>query len=200
MSKSLQSDIDYMKSLALAGSAGPLNNGSTLFWAGLLYGLAAVGQYAIIRGWLPQTLAMNVIVWFGASVVFAVIAILLAIGRKKAADSTTARAANHAWSAVALGVIAFIMTLFLIIRASGQFQGLYYIIAPVVLIMYGMGWWVSAAMAGKTWLKLVAFGCFLGAPVMGLIADRPEQLLAYAACLILFAMLPGLALMRAQKA
>ncbi len=200
MSDSLQNDIAYMKSLAEAGGAGPLRNGATLFWAGLLYGLAAVGQYSIVVGWLPRTNVMGMIVWFGASIVFGILATCLGFARRREPGSATDRAAGYAWSAVGLGIIAFILTVVIIANRTHEFSSLSFVMAPAILLMYGMGWWVSAKMSGIGWLKLVAIGSFLGAPALGLMSGMPEQLLAYAACLILFAMVPGLVLMRAQKA
>ena len=72
--------------------------------------------------------------------------------------------------------------------------------APVVLILYGVGWWVGGAISGKTWVKWVAFGSFVGAPLITLMAGRPEQLLAYAVCLVAFTTVPGVIVMRGNKA
>jgi len=54
-------------------------------------------------------------------------------------------------------------------------------------------------MSGTQWLKLISLGCFLGAPAISILAAQPEELLAYAACLLLFAMVPGWVLKRAAK-
>jgi hypothetical protein len=80
-----------------------------------------------------------------------------------------------------------------------EFAAISYLIAPVVLILYGIGWWVGGAIANRRWVKMTAFGSFLAAPVIGLLAGRPEQLLAYAACLILFTTVPGILLVRGNK-
>jgi len=200
MSESLQNDIAYMKSLAEAGGAGPLKNGATLFWAGLLYGLASVAQYAMTMGWLPQTEAMGMVIWFGVSIVFGILATFLGFAGRRQGGSATDRASGHAWAAVGIGIMAFIVTVVIVANRSHEFTTVSFLMAPVILLMYGMGWWVSGKMSGIGWVKLVALGCFLAAPALGLMSGMREQLLAYAICLTLFATVPGFVLMRAQKA
>ena len=195
----LQSDIDYMKSLAESGARGPVKNGATLFWAGLLYGAAAVGQYAMAIGWLPRTQVIAVSLWFGASIVFGIIAFTFGRGRNRIEGPVSNRAVNSVWSAVGIGIVMFIVCTAIVANLNNSFQPISYLMAPVVLLMYGMGWWVSGQMSGTGWLKLVSAGCFLGAPALAFLGDRPEQLLAYAVALLLFAMVPGLVLMRAEK-
>ena len=196
----LQSDIDYMKSLAEAGGRGPVKNGATLFWAGLLYGLASIGQYAQIEGWLPRSPVVGPILWLGASVIFAIVAFVCGRGRNRIAGPASDRAVNAVWSAVGIGIILFIVCVAIVANLTASAQAISYLMAPVVLLMYGMGWFVSGQMSGAGWLKLVSLGCFLGAPALAFLGNRPEQMLAYALCLFLFAAVPGLVLMRAEKA
>ncbi len=197
----LQNDIDYIKSLAVAGSTGPLRNGANLVWAGLLYGLAAVAQYAIVVGWLPRNGWISAVVWFGASLVFLAVVLICRFGRGNTVGSQSDKAAETAWSAVGLGIVAFIATTAIIANRvdHSAAAAITYTLAPVILLLYGIGWWVSAVMAKQNWLKLVALGCFAGAPLLALLSGMPEQLLAYALCLVLFATMPGIILMRASR-
>lgn len=197
---SLKSDLDYIKSLAEAGGAGPLKNGASLFWAGLLYGAASIGQYAQIEGWLPRTLVVSMVIWFGASIVFGVLAFTSGLDRWRNNPSTTSRASGSAWSAVGFAIVAFLLCVAFVSSRVANFSAVTFVIAPVILLMYGMGWWVSATMSSQKWLKWIAFGCFASAPLLGLMAGMPEELLAYTACLFLFATVPGYILMRAEKA
>lgn len=196
----LQSDIDYMKSLAEAGGRGPVKNGATLFWAGLLYGAASLGQYALIMGWLPRNQAVAMFLWFGASIAFGIIAFIFGRGRNRIKGPASDRAVNSVWSAVGIGIIMFIICTAIVANLTHTFEPISYLMAPAVLLMYGMGWWVSGQMSDTGWVKLVSVGCFLGAPALALLGNRPEQMLTYAVCLFLFAMVPGLVLMRAEKA
>jgi hypothetical protein len=196
---SLQSDIDYMKSLAEDGGRGPVKNGAILFWAGLLYGGASLAEYGVAMNVLPQTGWFQMTIWFGASLLFAIIAAIFG-RRNRGARSSSAKAYDSAWTAVGIGIAFLILSTFLVARQVQDVQAVTFMIAPVILVMYGMGWWVSAMMSGQGWLKAVSFGCFIGAPLMALMAGRPEQLLAYAVALVLFAAIPGLILMRAARA
>jgi hypothetical protein len=195
----LQSDIDYIKSLAEEGGKGPMRNGATLFWAGLLYGLAAIGQYAVIKGYLPRTGLMQMGLWFGATTIFLILGVVFGTMRTRVKGSVSNRAVASVWSSVGLGIVAFIICTMIIANVIGDFKALSGVIAPVILIMYGMGWWVSALMSGTQWLKLISFGCFFGAPAISFLADKPEELLAYSFCLFLFAMVPGWVLKSAAK-
>ncbi len=196
----LQSDIDYIKSLAEQGGQGPLKNGATLFWAGLLYGLAAIAQYAMIMGWLPQSSAMSAFIWIGASVLFGILAFAFNFDRMRIKGSVGNRATASAWSAVGMGIFVFMASVAIVANIFHTFEPLSYLIAPVILLIYGMGWWVSALMSRQGWLKLVSLGCFLAAPAISFLAGHPIQMLAYAGCLFLFATVPGIVLMRADKA
>lgn len=196
---SLQSDIDYMKSLAEDGKRAPMRNGATLFWAGLLYAAASVAEYGVAINLLPQTAAVQIAIWIGASVIFAILAIFFS-RRRQGARGVGARAYDSAWSAVGMGIGVLVVSVFLVARQVQEVQAIIYMIAPVILVLYGMGWWVSAMMSGRGWLKAVSIGCFIGAPVMAFMAGSPAQLLAYAVALVLFAAVPGLVLMRGARA
>ena len=194
----LESEIAYMKSLAMSGGRGPLRNGASLFWAGLLYGGAAVAQYALIRGWLPQTLWVAAGIWLGASIVYAIILATTVRSSRDCAESPGSRASR---APSGLGLLSFFSVMIVMANmAPAEFNTLSFLLAPIVLVLYGVGWWVSATASGPRWLRVVAWGCFAAAPALCVLTNRPEQLLAYAAALVLFAMIPGYALMRAEKA
>ncbi|ESQ91168.1 hypothetical protein ABAC460_06295 [Asticcacaulis sp. AC460] len=197
MSSNLQDDIAYMKALAEAGNAGPLRSGYTLMWAGILFGLASVGQYLLMIGVLPQQVWVSFLIWFGLGGLFGLLAFLR--NRQCRAVTTTGRASSSVWTAVSLGIGAFIFTVILVSYQTRQTYVLSFI-SPVLIVLYGMGWWVDARMSGLAWLKWVSVGCFVAAPVLGLMAAMPEQMLAYTACLLLLATLPGYILMKAEKA
>ncbi len=198
--KDLQSDIDYMKSLAVDGARGPLRNGASLWWAGVVYAAASCIQYGFVTHMIPLPnpwfMALN---WVLASVVFAVLAVMTA-PRRTGKASDIACVAYSAWSAVGLSIGSFIALLIVMSNILQQMEALAFVIAPFVLIVYGIGWWVSAAASPQGWMRFVALGCFIAAPLLGFLTGKPEQLLAYAVCLVTFAAIPGLLLMRAEKA
>jgi hypothetical protein len=194
----LQSELDYLKGLAESGARGPMKNGAVLFWAGLLYAGASLAEYGVALNLLPQTTMVQMTIWFGASLLFAIAAVISLRG-KSGRGNVSSTAYNSAWSAVGIGIGVLMLSVFLLSRQVQDIQAVAFMIAPVVLAFYGMGWWVSAKISEQGWLKLVSIGCFLAAPVMAVMAGRSEQLLAYAAALILFAAIPGFVIMRAAR-
>ncbi|MBP2159239.1 MULTISPECIES: hypothetical protein [Asticcacaulis] len=194
----LHDDIAYMKSLAEDGSR-PVVNGSPLFWAGLFFSMASLAQYGFEAGILPLGNPWyQVAVWASAGVAFG-LSFFLPLGGTRASGHPAGRAVNSVWSAIGLAIAAlgFCMT------AAGvrlhSVEAMTALIAPAILILYGIGWWVAAVVSCQGWLKLICAGCFLAAPAIAYLATLPEQMLAYAGCLVLFAMLPGLILIRSAK-
>jgi len=72
--------------------------------------------------------------------------------------------------------------------------------AGLILALYGAAWFVAGEMSRQGWLKLVALAAFIGAVVLGALASGPHLMLAYAACLVLVAVVPGIVLMRPEPA
>ena len=195
----LETELAYIRALAEQGSIAPMRNGASLITAGLVYAVAAVAQYLAIIGILPQTAWMSALIWIGATVIFAALSFMFRFNRYSANKTVGGRAASAIWSGVGIAIMFFILCLIVIANVLKDFQTVSFLIAPVVLILYGVGWWIGGAMSGQGWVKWVAFGSFLAAPLITLMAGRPEQLLAYAVCLILFTTVPGAIVMRAAR-
>lgn len=195
----LETELAYIRALAEQGSIGPMRNGASLVAAGLVYAAAAIAQYLLVLGFLPRSNWMSALIWLGATVVFAAISFIFRFNRYSAQKTAGGRAAAAIWSGIGIAIMFFILCLIVIANVLKDFATVSFLIAPVVLILYGVGWWIGGAISGQGWVKWVAFGSFLGAPLITLMAGRPEQLLAYAVCLVLFTTVPGIILMRASK-
>jgi Na+/melibiose symporter-like transporter len=74
------------------------------------------------------------------------------------------------------------------------------LIAPYVLAVYGLGWTVASAMAGKRWLFWVGMASFAAAVALGFLANTENLYLGYAAALVLLVSLPGYLLLRQEPA
>jgi len=196
----LETELAYIRALAEQGSMGPMRNGASLVTAGLVYAAAAVAQYLAVIGLLPRTDWMSALIWLGATAVFAAASFIFRFNRHSAHKSVGGRAAAAIWSGIGIAIMFFILCLIVIANVLKDFAAVSFLIAPVVLILYGVGWWVGGAISGKAWVKWVAFGSFVGAPLITLMAGRPEQLLAYAVCLVVFTTVPGIVIMRGDKA
>jgi hypothetical protein len=194
----LHDDIAYMKSLAEDGSR-PVIRGAPIFWAGLVFGAASLAQYGFQSGLLPLGNPWYpVAAWLGAGVVFG-LTFLLPTGQRACSPHPAARAVQSVWSAVGLAIAALGLCMITAGSRIHSIEAMTALIAPMILILYGIGWWVAAVVSSQGWLKWICAGCFLVAPGLAFLATLPEQMLAYAGCLILFATLPGLILMRSAK-
>ncbi|MDC7683557.1 hypothetical protein PQU92_09735 [Asticcacaulis sp. BYS171W] len=201
MSSQLHDQLDYLKSLAEDGSRMPVMNGGNLFWAGVCFSTAALIHYGIMLGIVPIPNPWFIsLLWFVAVAVYAVLGGLkIAEGRRKYGQNAMNRAISAAWSGVGMAIFALFLTLTAVGSQMKAIEVLTTLIAPMILLLYGIGWWVASIMSGQGWLRLVAFGCLIGAPVLGLLGHQAVQMLAYAVALTLFATIPGLILMRAEK-
>ncbi len=197
--QSLRDDLDYMKALAREGRQAPLLGGQILLTAGLSFGTASLVIYSMVKGYIPATQALANGVWAASMAVF-FIGLYLGSRRAKGQPghaTTNNRGAQAGWKGVGFAIFAFGLSL---AAASWRLRdtNLIWLFAPFVLVVYGAGWTVAAAMSGRRWMGVLAVGSYLGGIGMGLMAGSDEMFLGYAACLFLLAAAPGVVLMRAE--
>jgi hypothetical protein len=190
--QSLKDDIAFMRTLAEAGRAGPFR-GEALIAAGLIYGAASLYQWSVMRGlWRPPG-GLNSLnwVWLGASVLF--FGLIMAWKRGAAADCN--RVILTAWSGI--GVSIWTICLGMGLAAWRLHDGrIAFLIAPVVLALYGSGWIVAAAVYRVAWTRWMGLGCLTASLMLAGLAGLPEQFLAFAIALLVFASAPGFVLAR----
>lgn len=196
-------DIAWMRRLAEEGSATPMQGAGILLGAGLIYGTASLGHWAVFSDLIGGGVTTINIIWLTATALFfAVLAInIMRLRRSEGVRTAANRASATAWAAVGWGIFALFASLFVLSwklgGASGQ-VGL--ALAPsMIMVFYGVGWAVSAAMQRAGTLWLLAIGSFIAAPLLAALTGMAEQYLAYAAALYLLAGLPGWFLMRAAR-
>ena len=199
--QTVRDDIAYLKALADEGRQAPLLGGAILLSAGLIFGAASVVHWAVAAGVLDLSPTAFAIVWGVAAVAFLLALFVLSaqIKTRPGANSTGNRGMSASWGG--MGIASFFLFVgFAIIatRYGGEILGV--LIPPVIIALYGAGWWAAGELSNKRWLTVVAWCAFIASPVMAWLGDRPEQYLAYAAALVLLAGLPGLILMRGEPA
>ena len=193
-------DIAWIRSLAEEGANAPLGGGRILMAAGVIYGLASLTQWAAVTGLAPFSVRQSNWIWLAATAVFLLLTLLDKIflcpssGVKTAAN----RAAQAAWACVGTGIFAIIASMSVVAWKVGPTGGVLLALLPsLIIVFYGLGWGVSAAMVRSARLMGLAIASFVSAVVLAAMTGSDAQFLVYAPALFLLMALPGFLLMRA---
>lgn len=202
-------DIAWMRTLAEAGTRAPFRGASILMAAGLIFGTTSLLFWAQTTELLPGGVVVVGgvtvfgIVWLIGTVVFLAVCAALIARIKAAGGVTTAanRAVQTVWSGAGWGIFTLFTALAVYGFRMGPDQGIgtFALIPSIVLVFYGVGWGVTAAMFRDRRLGGLAFASFVAAPVLAAFAGSPHQYLAYAVALFALMALPGFLLMRAAR-
>lgn len=196
-------DIAWMRKLAEEGADAPMRGASVLLAAGLIYGAASIAHWLAAAGVIPLNINQASLVWLVATVVFWVmLAVLIPRIRRGGISSTLAnRASGIAWSSVGWGIFALAIAMGVLGWRLGPTSGpaLFALIPSVIMVFYGAGWAVSAAMFKNRTMWMLSIASFAAAPIMALFAGQPALYLAYAVALFGLMALPGYLFMRAAN-
>ena len=196
-------DIAWMRSLAQEGASAPLGGGAILMAAGLIYGAASLVQWAAIVGLTPFSPRESNWIWVSATAVFLIFTLIdkLAWSSWSRVKTATNRAARAAWTGVGVGIFATIASMAAVAWRLGEPGAVVLWLLPsVIMVFYGLGWGVSAAMMRSSRLGWLAGASLLAAPLMAAMTGSPHLYLAYALALFALMALPGFLLMRAARA
>jgi len=197
-------DIAWMRRLAEEGSQAPMQGASIGFAAGLLYGVASLGHWAIVSRLLPLDYSAITYVWLGATALFFVVLIVTLRHLKRTEGVITAanRASGTAWASVGWGIFALSMSMMVLgwRLGDGAVMVGFALIPSMIMVFYGSGWAVSAAMQRSRMQWMLAIASFGAAPLLAALTGMAEQYLAYAAALFLLMALPNWVMMRAARA
>jgi hypothetical protein len=193
-------DIAWMRQLAEEGGRTPMRGASILLAAGLIFGLASLAHWAVLSELTPWDAEAFNLVWGLATVLFLIVLTAVNLTLRKAEGVTTIanRATGVAWMSVGLGIFALMTSIVVLaVRAGGE-AGLIALslIPSVIMVFYGLGWSVTAAMQRSRPLGLLAGASLIAAPAVAALTGQAEQYLAYGAALFLLMALPGALLMR----
>ena len=199
--QTIQDDIAYMRALAHEGRHAPLLAGPMLVAAGLIFGTANLGQWAIQAGVLNVNPWAQLGLWIAAAVAFAV-ALTVLIGRIKGRpgyNATGNRAVGAAWGGVGYGI--FVTWLGLVAMSVKTGDASWMSVMPtVVLVAYGSAWMVAAAMTRTRWMSVTALLSYAGAVAVAWFVGAPAIYLVFPVILAAVALVPGLILMRQEPA
>lgn len=192
-------DIAWMRRVAEEGAAAPMRGGSILMAAGLIYGAASVAHWAVLAGLLDIGAAAFGMIWLAATAVFLIVVVIVNLQLRRATGVRTAvnRATAAAWMGVGFGIFATFASFAVLGLRLGEAGLVALAMAPsIIMVFYGMGWAVSAAMTRSRALWLLAAASFVAAPLLATLSGEDAQYLAYAAALVVLMAAPGWALMR----
>lgn len=196
-------DIAWMRRLAEEGARTPMQGASILMSAGLIYGAASVFHWAQISGVFQTSGVAIGIGWLAATGLF-LIALFVIISRlKREGGVMTAgnRASATVWSALGWGIFTLFLSMAVLGWRAGEQGALLAMSLSIsaIMVFYGIGWAVTAAMYRSRALWGLAIASFAAAPLLASLTGLDEQYLAYAAALFLLMALPGFLLMRGAR-
>ena len=196
-------DIAWMRRLAEEGAQAPMQGASILMSAGLIYGAASLFHWAQLSDVFPTSGPAIGIGWLAATGLFLLTLVVIIARLKRAGGVMTAsnRASGTVWSALGWGIFALFLSMAALGWRTGAEGGLLAMSLGIsaIMVFYGIGWAVTAAMYRSRMLWGLAIGSFLAAPLLASLTGLDEQYLAYAAALFLLMALPGWLLMRSAR-
>ena len=197
----LRDDVAFLRGLAEQGGSAPLLGGSILAAAGALFAPASLVHWAVVSDRLDLGPSAINLIWPAAAAAF-FIALLTLRSRLRGAPGAC-RGPNRAMGAAmkGMGLSSFALWgAFVLASARTGEWVIMDMFSVVILALYGGAWFVAAAVSGRGWLHVVASAAFILAVAAAWLVGRPEFYLAYAAALVLTALIPGLMLTRQARA
>ncbi|QYF86119.1 hypothetical protein [Brevundimonas sp. PAMC22021] len=195
----IQDDIAYMRALAHEGRHAPLLAGPFLVTAAIVFGVANLGQWALLSGTIDASPWAPVWLWIGAGLVFGA-ALSVLIGRMKGKpgfNSSGNRAVGAAWSAVGYGIFVTWLGLMAMGLSSGDWSVMM-TMPTIVFVAYGSAWMIAGAMTRVRWMTVTGLLSYFGAIAVGWFAGDTAMYLVFTVVIFAVALVPGLILMRQE--
>jgi hypothetical protein len=184
-------DLSFLRNLAEAGQDAPLTMGPYLIAGGGWFGLASLVIGLAQIGAIPS--GANAVLWqpiLIAFVGFAVTLFLLIRRERGRVQNTTNNTLGAAWSAVGWGIFFFFVAISLVVARTGE-EYLLNSVFLVVLTLYAVAWKLSAEVARKSWMNVIVGLTVISLLIVAASIGSMFIWLAYAAALLLSAVLPG---------
>lgn len=197
--QTVRDDLAFIKALAQEGRRAPLLSGRSLIAAGLIYGVVSLAAWAMAVGMLQLSPPWRWGVWVLGTVIFYP---FIWISKRAACSRPGASAVGNvavgaAWRGLGYAILA--MAVATSLAAWREHSAMVWDTFPcAVLVFYGAGWMVAAAMSQLTWVRWVAAGCLICAIAVGVLADNAASCLVFAAGCFMLVALPGWLLLRQE--
>ncbi|GGY46916.1 hypothetical protein [Parvularcula lutaonensis] len=200
MTSSQTDDLSFVRQMAEAGRNAPLLGGRFFVFYGVLIPIAYAVQWMVLSG--EFGLPYAVIGWnwlaFGAAVAVGMPLLLRTIRRKPGRGTAGNRAEAAAWMFAGFTIGAFFLGVLIanLIGATSQIAFDY--ILAVAFTGYGIALFVTASLAGTSWLKVPAYISMASVGIVPVLAGRPDVYLFGATVVLLVSLYPGIRLMMAE--
>lgn len=197
---SAREDLAYLKTLVGHDSGGDVWRFAGRLFAvgGFVYGVQMLFHGAQILGLNPPG-PVTLLFMFGPTVVFLVYMTWAIIkgGKQAKPQGTTGRAVNAIFSASGLCNLVFLIIFLPPSIQSGDFRvWLFY--PAVVFAVLGGAWFAAWLLRRRLWMLGTALGWMFSAAGMGLSRGHWAYVIICGLALVLFMMLPGIAMARGK--
>ncbi|MEN0653879.1 MULTISPECIES: hypothetical protein [Hyphobacterium] len=196
MSTHAEQDIAWLKSLAESGATAPLIGGRYLLLWGGLSAIACILHGSVYAGWLPLQGDRVGLIWLVYGMLGGTASAFIGRGlaAKPGATSAGNRVSRAAWTAVGLGIFAYVMAILAWTLFFGAPVTLFDSILTIAFFGYAFAFAVTAALAAQRWLYLPALVSGAAAAVTPLLYGTSWLYFMAAAVIVATAVLPGLAM------
>jgi len=194
----LQQDIGWLRALAESGQNAPLQAGPYLVaggaWFGgasLFLGLQQLGVASPVAATMPW-------IWLVAAIGFGTTLALLIRRDREQVERGPNRLINATWSAAGFGIFVY-WAASSILATRLDNAVVMATMAPAVMVIYGLVWWIKGSLTGSAWMRGLALISFASVFLVALAMGSPFAWLTYSVALLATALLPGLHLMRQAR-
>ncbi len=197
---SAREDLAYLKTLVGHDSGGDVWRFAGRLFAvgGAVYGVQMLFHGAQILGFNPSG-PVTLLFMFGPTVAFLVYMTWAIIkgGKNAKPMGTTGRAVNAIFTATGLCNLVFLIIFLPPSIQSGDFR-IWLFYPAVVFAVLGGAWYAAWQLRRRLWMLGTAAGWMISAAAMGLTRGHWAYVVICGACLVLFMMLPGIAMARGK--
>lgn len=174
--QSIRDDLAFLKAMAADDGPLPPMVGLQLLVPGLLYGLAAVLAWAIMRGYVPlsQSFAGQLGLW--PTVIYIPVLIVMIAVTRRPTPGTATRAVTAAWSGVGLTTLSMLAVIF-IAGARLHVPNAWQIWTSICFSLWGAAWWALAVLRRDKGWFIIAAGSLMTAIVNACLIGTPEEIL-----------------------
>lgn len=194
----LETELASLRSLAEAGRSQPLQIGPYLIAGGAWF--AAASLFLSLAQLNILSIAEDHVGWIfiAASLGFAGTIALLIYRDQHSTERGNNRFVNALWSGAGCGIFAFWISA-LVMADRMNSDAVLSTVSLSVLAIYGSVWWISGAVTGAPWMRLISGISFLAMLLVAWFSSTPYGWLAYGIALIASAVLPGVYITRTAK-